>query len=541
MNTDETHTEAPAYQPEPATPEPHYHQDQHIISSLVDLDNGFQFLLDKVKLDMQATKDVVAFLKKRAIMEEEYARQMGKLAQSMSDTFKSYPRSSTFGSAWVSFLKVHEMIGDQHQKFSTDIGEVADDLQLLLKDTEKARKQAKDAGGKQEKLLIDSEAALEKYKQKYDLLSEEWERAVLQKTNDPYHVPKKGLFKTNKSQYQLNRHEEEAHNKATQADKQYRAQIQLVNQARHDYFSAHLPDLLQNLKTIGDECCVALQYQMARYAYIYERALVADGEVLDNDTGVGLRSLAEKVDKDQDLMEFVKSCNGQRSQVRVIQRGDVPYKEYVMSTAAHQILNPNPVFGVELNTLMKRDKEEVPTVVQKCIQTVEKRGLQSQGIYRESGSTTCIQKLKAEFNKNCKNVNLDTNDNAADINNVTGLLKLWFRELPSPLFPNAAYDHFIAAAKIDDERMRILGLHTVINDLPDAHYATLKYLMCHLYKVREQEQQNKMSSNNLATIFGMTLIGDSGDAGSRLADTHLHVRVVQTVLDHYPLIFEQEN
>ena len=36
--------------------------------------------------------------------------------------------------------------------------------------------------------------------------------------------------------------------------------------------------------------------------------------------------------------------------------------------------------------------------------------------------------------------------------------------------------------EIEDERMRVLGLHTVINDLPDAHYATLKYLMGHLDK-----------------------------------------------------------
>jgi hypothetical protein len=55
-----------------------------------------------------------------------------------------------------------------------------------------------------------------------------------------------------------------------------------------------------------------------------------------------------------------------------------------------------------------------------------------------------------------------------------------------------------------------------------------------------------MGSSNLATIFGMTLMGDlsAGSLNSsnqhRLADTHLHVRVVQTILDHYSLIFEQD-
>ncbi|ORZ25900.1 Rho GTPase activation protein [Absidia repens] len=497
---------------------------------------------------MQGAKDIAVFLKKRALVEEEYGKQLTKLAQSASESFKSHPRSSTFGSAWSSSLKVHENIGEQRIKFASDITEVADDLQLLVKDTEKARKNSKDSSVKQEKILIDAELALEKSKQKYDMQSEEWERAILLKTQDPYHLPKKGLFKTNKTQYQLNRSEEDAHSKAASADQHYRQQLQIVNAARQDYFSTYLPEILTGLKAVGDECCMALQYQLARYAYIYERALVADGYALDNDSGLGLRSLTEKIDKDLDLMEFIKSCDGQRhmASVKVIQRGDIPYKEYMMSAAAHQILNPNPVFGIDLGVLMKRDEQEVPLVVQKCAEAVEKYGLKCMGIYRESGTGTQIQKLKAEFNRDSKQVNLDTDEYRSDINNITGVLKLWFRELPSPLFPQAAYDHFIAAAKIDDERMRILGLHTVINDLPDAHYATLKYLMGHLNKIRQYEQYNKMGSSNLATIFGMTLMGDSSTGclnssnQHRLADTHLHVRVVQTILDHYRLIFEQD-
>jgi hypothetical protein len=38
-------------------------------------------------------------------------------------------------------LKVHETIGDQRIKFAGNITEVADDLQLLYKDTERGRKQ----------------------------------------------------------------------------------------------------------------------------------------------------------------------------------------------------------------------------------------------------------------------------------------------------------------------------------------------------------------------------------------------------------------
>jgi hypothetical protein len=57
---------------------------------------------------------------------------------------------------------VHEKIGEQHIKFSTEITEVADDLQLLFKDTEKSRKQAKEQGLRHERLVTDADLALEK-------------------------------------------------------------------------------------------------------------------------------------------------------------------------------------------------------------------------------------------------------------------------------------------------------------------------------------------------------------------------------------------
>jgi hypothetical protein len=56
-----------------------------------------------------------------------------------------------------------------------------------------------------------------------------------------------------------------------------------------------------------------------------------------------------------------------------------------------------------------------------------------------------------------------------------------------------------------------------------------------------------MNTANLATIFGMTFLGgdqtstiSSQQDAQRLTDTHLHVKVVQTVLENYRLIFEPD-
>jgi hypothetical protein len=38
------------------------------------------------------------------------------------------------------------------------------------------------------------------------------------------------------------------------------------------------------------------------------------------------------------------------------------------------------------------------------------------------------------------------------------------------------------ALVIENERLRQIRLHERVNDLPDANYSTLKYVMGHLYK-----------------------------------------------------------
>lgn len=56
-----------------------------------------------------------------------------------------------------------------------------------------------------------------------------------------------------------------------------------------------------------------------------------------------------------------------------------------------------PMFGLPLSRLYERDGLAVPMVVYQCIQAVDMYGLNVEGIYRQSGSMTHIQKLKNMF------------------------------------------------------------------------------------------------------------------------------------------------
>lgn len=58
----------------------------------------------------------------------------------------------------------------------------------------------------------------------------------------------------------------------------------------------------------------------------------------------------------------------------------------------------NPVFGITLENLFRRDESAVPMVVYQCIQAVDLFGLKVEGIYRLSGNASHITQLKNLFN-----------------------------------------------------------------------------------------------------------------------------------------------
>jgi len=71
----------------------------------------------------------------------------------------------------------------------------------------------------------------------------------------------------------------------------------------------------------------------------------------------------------------------------------------------------------------------------------------------------------------------------SDINTLTGVLKLYFRELPVPLFTYDSYDAFVAllAPNMPDKEKEE-GFKRVITALPTANQETIIFLFNHLQK-----------------------------------------------------------
>uniref|UniRef100_A0A665WR80 Breakpoint cluster region protein-like n=1 Tax=Echeneis naucrates TaxID=173247 RepID=A0A665WR80_ECHNA len=172
------------------------------------------------------------------------------------------------------------------------------------------------------------------------------------------------------------------------------------------------------------------------------------------------------------------------------------------------------VFGVKINVVTKRERSKVPLIVRQCVEEIEQRGLEEVGIYRVSGVATDIQALKSAFDFNNKDVSVMMR--GMDVNAVAGTLKLYFRELPEPLFTDELYLNFAGGIALSDSVAKESCMVNLLLSLPEPNLVTFLFLLEHLKRVAENESINKMSLYNLATVFGPTLLRPS-DKDSKIS------------------------
>ncbi|XP_078481148.1 LOW QUALITY PROTEIN: active breakpoint cluster region-related protein [Ciona intestinalis] len=192
----------------------------------------------------------------------------------------------------------------------------------------------------------------------------------------------------------------------------------------------------------------------------------------------------------------------------------------------------NGVFGVKIGVTAKRESSGIPSIVRKCVAEVERRGMGEVGIYRVSGVASEIQALKASFDTNRRDVTMLLGE--VDINAVAGVLKLYFRELPEPLFTDSRYSDFVSSSSLTDPDVKLRTMKQLINDLPPPNYRTLHFIREHLVKVSQNDSNNKMNLHNLATVFGPTLLRPAEDKTPQITSSALALNALRMDV-HYQM------
>uniref|UniRef100_A0A669EE34 Rho GTPase activating protein 12 n=1 Tax=Oreochromis niloticus TaxID=8128 RepID=A0A669EE34_ORENI len=162
-------------------------------------------------------------------------------------------------------------------------------------------------------------------------------------------------------------------------------------------------------------------------------------------------------------------------------------------------------------------------------------GLNIDGLYRVSGNLAVIQKLRFAVNHDEK---VDLNDSKwEDIHVTTGALKMFFRELPEPLFSYGSFNDFVNAIKCSDYKQRVNSIKDLIKKLPKPNHDTMQILFKHLRRVVDNGEANRMTTQSVAIVFGPTLLRPETETGNIAVHMVYQNQIVELILLEYESIF----
>ncbi|XP_071217101.1 rho GTPase-activating protein 12-like isoform X4 [Salvelinus alpinus] len=193
------------------------------------------------------------------------------------------------------------------------------------------------------------------------------------------------------------------------------------------------------------------------------------------------------------------------------------------------------VFGCSLSDLCQRENTSVPSFVTMCIDHVENSALNVDGLYRVSGNLAVIQKLRFAVNHDEK-VNLDEGK-WEDIHVITGALKMFFRELPEPLFTYGLFHDFVNSIKIPDYKQRVQAIKERVKQLPKPNQDTMQVLFKHLRRVIDHGEENRMTTQSVAIVFGPTLLRPETETLNMAVHMVYQNQIVDLILLEYEGIF----
>ncbi|XP_043852026.1 rho GTPase-activating protein 31 [Dromiciops gliroides] len=202
-------------------------------------------------------------------------------------------------------------------------------------------------------------------------------------------------------------------------------------------------------------------------------------------------------------------------------------------------------FGCDLTEYLETSGQDVPYVLRSCAEFIETHGIVD-GIYRLSGVTSNIQKLRQEFGSDqCPDLTREVY--LQDIHCVGSLCKLYFRELPNPLLTYELYEKFTHAVSHCPEEDQLVRIQNVIQELPPPHYRTLEYLIRHLTHIASFSSKTNMHTRNLALVWAPNLlrskeieaIGCNGDAA--FLAVRVQQVVIEFILNHVDQIFSNSS
>ncbi|NXK91877.1 RHG29 protein, partial [Formicarius rufipectus] len=274
-------------------------------SMLLRNDSGIESALSYAKAWSKYTKDVVAWVEKKLSVEVECARNLAKMAETAKAIVghQDYmPFQSIFVNAFQNDIENNQLW--QQTAAALQSNKFVQPLLGRKNELDRQRKDIKELWQREQKKMQELEAALRKAKLLYTQRQDEYERAKFCTARaEEEHLSSSGSFVKDFSKQleKKRRLEEEALQKAEEANEHYKASMAEVEEKRN-YLESFKSDVLTQLRELIYQCDLTLKAATVNLFQLQHAQVVS--------LPVNCQSLCESAklyDPGQQYSEFVKN------------------------------------------------------------------------------------------------------------------------------------------------------------------------------------------------------------------------------------------
>ncbi|KYR01703.1 RhoGAP domain-containing protein [Tieghemostelium lacteum] len=467
-------------------------------STKLPANNEIELISEEIDKGLNDSTTIRKFLEKRIQIEEEYAKSLQKLCKSQPNLKKIGGITSAFAVMVENLNQYSNHILAIAQKVNDDISEP---LNTFIKDLKSEHKTYVSDGqdlAKERKAVFD---ALRNSKSNYD-----------------------SIFKDPESDA----------SKIGIAEEEYREQISIANKYENLFHSEKLPKIQNDIQRLETIRMQKMKTNLKKFIAEFESAPIKFTQ-----TQKESEDIVNAIDTKRDIMAFVnfnKSINtatpefvfeacekekkkkGWRSTMsvlginiggssnsganqqseRVIHTGN--YSKHSHDDTSHQ--SPNAVFHVPIGEVMSKQKNrypdlDVPYVLVLLVQLIKRNdGFKTEGIFRIPGHNESITLLKKQLNEG------DYKVQETNVHVLASLLKLWLREMPQPLIPDALYDKAVQCENTDDL------IQIVFKQLPSINQKIVTFIVSFLNDLISPDNVllSKMNLDNVSMVFAPSFL-----------------------------------
>lgn len=310
------------------------------------------------------------FLKERAAVEQEYARNLKKLVKGFQPKKKDEDENQfTWAKGFVEMVKeIHDLAG-QHEVIAENLmSTVNRDLQMLIAELKQERKKDLQEGSKLQELLKQSAQTLDRSKSKYDKAYKESEKAL-----DNY---RKADADINLSRAEVEKYRIVMNQKAQTLEEcksDYASMLQNFNAAQQEHFHSQMPQVFQQLQDMEEKRINKVQECILQCADIEKNVIPIINTCIE-----GMAKAAGSINSGQDSKTVID-----RHKSGFSIPSDIPFEDLSLMSSSTENQNNTAKSNTLTNTV-----KNTPTISGKS----KKRG----GIFGIFGSSK-VDEQKDDF------------------------------------------------------------------------------------------------------------------------------------------------